>query len=662
MNASPFMPRPRRNPAALIVAALVIAAVALYAGVRWHDPFERLLGHQAAAAAPQSAGPRQLWTCGMHPQVIQDHPGTCPICHMDLTPLKTDLASALPASSNSSGAAQPVTGSAQPPPEQARKVKYWWDPMMNPPYISDKPGKSPMGMDLVPVYEDEAPAQTSGAAVTIDPAVVQNMGVRTAVVSEGPLSRPVRLVGYLDEAQPNIRDINLRVSGWIKHLYASTEGMHVEAGDPLFDVYSPDLQVAMEELIASRRARNAAGTGDTGAALYEAAAKKLELLGLERAQIEALAKLDKAPESITFTSPIAGDVTEKPVVEGAAVKSGDRVLRIVDHSTLWLDAQMFEKDLPFVRTGQKVSASIASQPGMTQGEIIFVAPRLDATTRTALARLSIQNPSLALKPGMYATVSADAPIAERAVLVPREAVIDTGEEQVAFVALPGGRFDPRRVRAGQTGANGMVQVLDGLKPGESVVTSGQFLLDSESRLREAIQKFLSEKQQAGAGQPARPEPAPKPSGAKAPTQENVDGVAAAYLAISTVLGAPERTETPIDPTPLIAAANTLAGDQLAGPVNTLASAVARAAESMRGHSLNEQREAFKAVSQRMIALSEAAPPSATVGEALYVMHCPMAKADWVQKDKEVANPYYATDMKSCGALTKTIEARGGAQP
>src|SRR5262249_20893471 len=153
------------------------------------------------------------------------HPGTCPICHMDLTPLKVDGAAA----STVPSASQELTGMAMgTAPEQAaevgqpRKVKYWWDPMMKPPYISDKPGKSPMGMDLVPVYEDAAAVPPAGATVVIDPAVVQNMGVRTAVVTEGPLDREVRLVGYLDEAQPNVRDINLRVSGWIKHLHAAT--------------------------------------------------------------------------------------------------------------------------------------------------------------------------------------------------------------------------------------------------------------------------------------------------------------------------------------------------------------------------------------------------------------------------------------------------------
>ena len=362
----------------------------------------------------------------MHPQVIQDHPGLCPICHMQLTPLNVDE-------------------------HDARQTAATAD-------------------------------SGTGSRLVIDPAVVQNMGVRVAVVTEGPLQRSLRLVGYLDEAQPNTSEINLLVSGWVRRLYASTEGQHVEAGEPLFDLYSPELQLGVEELIAARRAR-AANLSATASTLYSAAARKLELLGLDPRQIEILGKLDQAPASITFTSPVTGHVTEKPIVEGAGVKAGDRVLRIVDHSTLWLDAQVFEKDLPFVALGQRVTAATASRPDDTvSGEIIFIHPHVDIATRTALVRVSIPNPSFLLKPGMYATVRLESRIKERAVLVPREAIIDAGDRKIAFVAKAVGHFEPRDVKTGLAGADGNIEILEGLAPGETVVTSGQFLLDSESRL------------------------------------------------------------------------------------------------------------------------------------------------------------------------------------
>lgn len=672
-------PRSRRRRVGVVGILLVAVAGGVYTGVRWHKSIAPMLGMKAtdADARPQDVGDagnaQQLWTCGMHPQVIQDRPGDCPICHMRLTPLKMDGGGTTSGRAARDPGAMTMNnpGTAPATDGKERKVKYWWDPMLSPPYISDKPGKSPMGMDLVPVYEDEAGGtQTSAPGqVVIDPAVVQNMGVRTAQVTEGPLNKSVRLVGYLDEAQPNIHDVNLRVSGWIRRLHANTEGMEVQAGDPLFDLYSPELQVAIEELIAARRAGSAAGSGadpnarSIEATLADAAIQKLELFGLPRAQIDALAKLGRAPETVTFTSPITGYLTEKPVVEGAAVKMGDRVLRIVDYSTLWLDAQAFEKDLPFVRIGQAATATIASRPVANgeplNAEIIFMNPRVDAMTRTATVRLSIPNPSLALRPGMYATVRTRSQIADRAVLVPREAIIDTGEKQMAFVALAVGRFQPRQVKIGLTGEDGMVQVVEGLAAGESVVTSGQFLLDSESRLREAIQKFLSEKKQA-ASTPSAPIPTQLPMAEATPAQvEKVDAVVSAYLAISGSLGAVQKDTTPLDMTQLIAAAHALHGGVLGSKVEPRAVDVAKAAEAMKGHPIDHQRGAFKALSATVIALVEVLPPSKTVGDSLYLMHCPMAPGDWLQKTSELANPFYATDMKACGEMVRTVRTRGG---
>jgi len=424
-----------------------------------------------------SVPPESLWTCGMHPQVIRTEPGPCPICGMSLTPLKSR-----------------ERGATAPPTE--RKVRYWWDPMMSPPYISDRPGKSPMGMDLVPVYDDEVSA---GPAVVIDPTMVQNMGVRIATVTEGPLRTTIRAAGYLNEAQPNQRDINLRVSGWIEHLYADTEGMHLNEGAPLFDLYSPELQLGIDELIAARRLRGTTGESGEGRAsavdtVYYAAERKLQLYGLPQSEVDRLARLQRAPAAVTFHSPVTGHLTEKTVVDGSAVMAGDRVMRIVDHGLLWLDAQVYEPQLPFIRLGQPVSATVVGVPGQRfTGDVAFIHPHVEAMTRTAMVRIAVKNESLALRPGMYATVDITSELTPRTLLVPREAVIDTGTRQVAFVALEHGHFDPRLVTVGSAGDDGLVQVLSGLAPGERVVISGQFLLDAESRFREAIQKFLATK-------------------------------------------------------------------------------------------------------------------------------------------------------------------------
>jgi len=454
--------RPMMIPV-MFAAAILLAAAAFFAA--------QLPGAAPALAAQDE---RQLYTCGMHPQVIQDHPGSCPICGMQLAPLKV--------------------GGKKAGGE--RKVKYYWDPMMSPPYISDKPGKSPMGMDLVPVYEDEV---AGGTAVSIDPVIVQNMGVRTAEVIEGPLRRTVRAVGYLEEPEPGHYDINLRVSGWIEKLHADKDGMHIAKDAPLFDLYSPDLHVAVEELIAARQARGArpaetAAVGRATELVYDTARRKLELYGLPAAQIDQLARLERAPRTVTFYSPMEAHLTEKMVYAGAAVNAGERVMRLADRSLMWIEAQVFEQDLPFVREGQPMTIEMEALPGkQLTAEIDFIHPHLDPATRTAMVRATVANEGMILRQGMYATVTFDVEVAPRALLVPREAVIDSGTRQVAFVALEQGHFEPRKVQMGPSGGGGLVQVLSGLAPGERVVTSGQFLLDAESRLQEAIQKHLAER-------------------------------------------------------------------------------------------------------------------------------------------------------------------------
>jgi len=453
----------------VVVAFLLIAMIGFVVVFATNGVFSKWF----AADSLSNVSSRQLWTCGMHPQVIQDHPGECPICHMELTPLKSTVS---------------TTNSGE------RKVKYWWDPMLGPSSISDKPGKSAMGMDLVPVYDDDVAVE---AGVVIDPVIVQNMGVRTATVIQGPLRRMIRAVGVLKEVEPNRHDVSLRVSGWIEKLFANTEGIHVRKGDPLFELYSPQLQVAAEELISARRAVESAPKDDqfpsrTVQTFYEAARQKLLNLGVDEQQADRISRLDSAPKTITFTSPITGHITEQMIVEGSAVNAGERIFRIVDHSTLWLDAQIPESLIPFIQLQQNASASIDAMPGQVfEGKVTFIHPHVDPETRTAMIRLAIPNPSMTLKPAMYATVLITSELAADALLVPREAIIDTGTRQIAFLSLGKGHFEPRQVRMGSMGEDDRVQILDGLAPGDTVVTSGQFLLDAESRLKEAIQKHLN---------------------------------------------------------------------------------------------------------------------------------------------------------------------------
>ena len=418
----------RMRAAIAIGSALLLAAIAgIGIGALWHERLPSWLGSDDETVRGQQDAPTQLWTCGMHPQVIQEEPGFCPICHMALTPLEVEGAN-----------------------------------------------------------------RQSDTAITIDPAVVQNMGVKTAIVREGALTRTVRAVGRVMEAEPNVREVNLLVSGWIRRLYADTEGMYVRKHAPLFDLYSPELYAAVEEAIRLRRSA-------PQSELQAAAVRRLELWGLSGAQAERLSKLSRAPRSVTFTSPIAGVVLDKQVVEGAAVEAGESAMRIVDQSVLWIDAQVFEQHLGAIVIGQDAVAEVAALPAETfVGKVSFVHPHVDPDTRTATVRFEVDNTTMRLRPGMYATVALDVELARETLLVPREAVIDTGVRQVAFVALGGGHFEARDVTIGASDAAGTVQVLDGLVAGERVVTSGQFLLDSESRLRETVQKFLREREGSGA--------------------------------------------------------------------------------------------------------------------------------------------------------------------
>lgn len=387
-----------------------------------------LRGAPAPHAHEEAGETAQLWTCGMHPQVLRREPGACPICGMALTP---------------------VRAGAQPAAE--REV------------------------------------------VRIDPVAVQNMGVRTAPVRRGTLTASIRAAGVLGEAEPAQHDVTPRVGGVVTQLWANTDGMHVTRDAPLFALQSPEIDAAVGELIAARRAAEVPGAAPAAGAVRAAVERKLARWGLGAAEVARLARLDAPPPAVTFRSPIDGHVVMKDLVQGDGVEAGKTVLRIVDHRALWLDARVYERQLGAIRIGDAVTARIDAAPqAPVTGAVTFIHPHLDPATRTATVRIAVPNPTLALRPGMFATVELGGALASDAVLVPREAVIDTGERQLAFVALPGGRFAARTLRLGDAGQGPdgpAFAVLDGLGEGDEVVVSGQFLLDAESRLREGIAKF-----------------------------------------------------------------------------------------------------------------------------------------------------------------------------
>jgi RND family efflux transporter MFP subunit len=462
-----------RNSAKLTMVALgigVVSAIVILSARANSKADTNSVQSSAEGMGAHAAQHKQLWHCGMHPQVIQDHPGDCPICHMALTPLNSDSSTA---------------GSPQ------KKVLYWWDPMLGPSSISDHPGKSAMGMDMVPVY-----ANQGGPEVQIDPVLVQNMGVRTARVTRGPLMKTVRTVGLLRLPEPGMHDVALKIGGWIDKLYADQDGMHVVKDEPLFDLYSPDLQVAEQELIGAVKSEKALPADASsalrreGQSMVESSKRKLRLWDVAEQDIEAIAKADQPPKDVPFRSPATGHIEDKMIVQGSAVQMGMKLMRVADHTEMWLDAQVYEDQLPVVKLGQAVVAILDGLPGTSfKGNVSFMYPHVDATTRTLTVRMTLENPHFQLKPGMYATVEIMTQPSPDTIQVPREAVIDTGTRQIAFIAEGEGHFTPRQVRMGIMGDNDMVEILDGLAPGEMVVTSGQFLMDVESRTIEATQKL-----------------------------------------------------------------------------------------------------------------------------------------------------------------------------
>ncbi len=366
-----------------------------------------------------------------------------------------------------------------------------------------------MGMDLVPVYEDEV---SGGPTIRIDPVTEQNMGIRYAKVRRGPLDRKVRTLGLIQYDESGLGTVSTRVDGWIEKLHVQQTGTQVHAGDPLFDLYSPQLYSVQDEFLTALRAtRDAAGRGEDQAAAMvrrnlESARMRLRLYDISEAQISALEKDGVLRRTLTVSSRLTGIVIHKGVVDGDHVRAGAPVYRIADLSTVWVMGKVYESDLPFIRLGQEARMTLDYLPGREwRGRVTYVYPYLEPGSREVPVRMEFHNPGYDLKPGMYATLEVRSRRAEQAVLVPAPAVLRSGERNVVFVAAGDGSFEPRSVAVGSRGAEDEYEVRSGLAPGETVVLSGQFLLDSESRLREATLKMLdpSRANPAAAGDPVR---------------------------------------------------------------------------------------------------------------------------------------------------------------
>jgi Cu(I)/Ag(I) efflux system membrane fusion protein len=367
-----------------------------------------------------------------------------------------------------------------------RKPLFYRNPM-NPQDTSPLPKKDSMGMDYVPVYPDVSggPRPPSGmSTVQIDPSQQHLIGLKTATAKRITFDATIRTTGRVAFDETRLVKVQPRFEGFIEKLYANFSGKYVNKGEPLATIYSPELLATEQELLLAKRAEGtltASGLPDAA----EAARSRLRLFGISDAEIARLEESGKAVRALPLAAPISGFVMAKNVVQGARVGPSDALFDIADLSVVWVIADVYEYELPRLRVGQKATLTLSYWPDKSwRGRVSFVFPTVDEKTRTVKVRIEVENPRTELKPEMFADVNISAP-ARQSLVVPEDAIIDTGTRKVVFVALGEGKLAPREVQTGDT-SHGVVEIRSGLHEGDEVATSANFLLDSESRLKSAV--------------------------------------------------------------------------------------------------------------------------------------------------------------------------------
>jgi RND family efflux transporter MFP subunit len=389
----------------------------------------------------EAQGDVELWTCGMHSEVIQEKPGMCPICGMDLVPVKKQRT------------------------READAADHGY--------------------------------HAQGITVTIDPAVAQNMGLRVEPVLRRTLSRIIRTVGYVDYDQERMVSVTTRYEGVIEKVFVNYVGQSVSQGESLFEVYSPELVQTQQELLsaiqyARRLSAADAETWRRAESLVSSARQRLSYWDISDDQVAEIEDRGEVLRTLTVVSPLTGVVMQRMHgLEGMATRPGMEALHVADLSSLWLTVEVFTDQLPWLGVGSSASVSFDYFPGERfTGQVRNVGTEVSASTRTVKLTLNLPNHDGRLRVGMHATVIFRPVVARDAVVLPAQAVIRSGDRDVVVVALGQGRFAPRHVTLGAQ-SDGLIQVLDGLDGGEEVVTSGQFLIDSESNLRAAVQKMIA---------------------------------------------------------------------------------------------------------------------------------------------------------------------------
>jgi len=375
-----------------------------------------------------------------------------------------------------------------------RKVLYWKSSMM-PGFRSDKPGKDSMGMDLVPVYENEAPKGPPGT-VAISPETIQQIGVKTTVVKRETLRRDLRTIGRIDYDESLVTDVSPKIGGWVEQQYVNFPGQVVRKGQALGTIYSPELVATEEEYLNTLKyqgtLKNSPLEDATNGAqsLVSSVETRLRYWDISDAQIRTLRERGKITRTMVLHAPFTGIVVQKNVFQGGYVKPGESMYRVANIAKVWVYADVYEYEAPWLRLDQEASMTLSYDPGTVhQGRIIYIYPYLKQQTRTIEVRMEFSNgPHFELKPGMWANVNLKPEVAREALVVPVEAVIQTGKKNYVIVALGGGRFLPRQVELGAQAGNDY-EVLAGLQAGDQIVDSAEFLINSESSLQSAFNKM-----------------------------------------------------------------------------------------------------------------------------------------------------------------------------
>ena len=427
--------------------------------------------NKSTAESQNTAEKEQLYTCGMHPFIIMHEPGNCPICGMKLVPVKD--------ASNANN--------------KEKKALYYRNPM-DPSVISDHPQKDEMGMDYVPVYED---GNNSSGLVDIDPAVVQNMNVKTVPVEVKELSSTVITNGVLKTNETQDYIVTTRINGYIQKLYVNYTGQNVRKGQKLMDIYSPELMSAEQELLTAISYQSSVSKTDitsvaeSGNDLVKNAERKLQLYEVPESEIRRIENTKEINTYVTLYAQNSGTVISKNILEGQKIMAGQPLMEISNLSTLWLTADVYEYELSKIELGSKAKVRFSYFPGKEfNGRVSFIYPTIDPKSRTAKIRIDINNANGKMMPEMFANVEIYGTNLGKTTVVPENSVIRSGEKDLVIIALGNGKFKPQQVTLGGY-SNGYYQVLKGLEEGNEIVTSAQFLIDSESNIKSAISQLQS---------------------------------------------------------------------------------------------------------------------------------------------------------------------------